>query len=112
MSFEEQYNQLIAKWGKTERKGKANPYTSHNGHMFSFIDKKQEYLAIRLGKEEQTAFMEKYKTGPVIQYNSTMRGYVEVPKEMFADYEVVKIWLDKSWEYINSLEPQPSKKKK
>ena len=39
MTFEEKYNELIAKWGKTERKGKANPYTSHNGHMFTFIDK-------------------------------------------------------------------------
>ena len=110
--MEEEYTAIINKWGKVQRKGKNNPYTSHNGHMFTFLDKKGELMAIRLGKEEQAFFMEKYGTGPVIQYNSTMRGYVEIPKSMFEDYKELEPWLNKSWEYINSLDPKPTTKKK
>ena len=35
----EQYTRIVDGVGGLEVKGKANPYTSVNGHMFSFIDK-------------------------------------------------------------------------
>jgi hypothetical protein len=31
------YDKLIATMPEIERKGAANPYTSHNGHMFSLL---------------------------------------------------------------------------
>lgn len=110
--MEEAYTKYIQEWGKVERRGKNNPYTSLNGHMFIFIDKKNEYLAIRLSAEDQKAFVEEFKTGPVIQYNSVMRGYVEVPKALFKQKSEVFKWLDKSHAYISSLKPKPTATKK
>jgi hypothetical protein len=46
----ELYNKLIAKCPGIERKGKNNPYTSVNGHMFSLINKDGE-LGMRFSKE-------------------------------------------------------------
>ena len=110
---EEEYTKHIETWGKVERKGKNNPYTAYNGHMFTFFAKnKGDYLAVRLSKEDQAAFVEEFNTEPVIQYNSVMNGYVEVPEAIGQDYDQLKQWLDKSFEFICSLEPKPSKKKK
>lgn len=110
--MEDQYTAYIQEWGKVERKGKKIPYTSHNGHMFTFLDTANGYLAVRLSKEEKAAFNEKHNQGDVIQHNSVMNGYVEIPKEMFADKKAVFEMLDQSFAFVSSLEPKPSKKKK
>ena len=110
--MEDQYTDYIKEWGKVERKGKNNPYTSHNGHMFSFIDKKNEYLAVRLSAEEKSAFNKKHNMSDVIQHNSVMNGYVQIPKEMFSDKKAVFEMLDMSFAFVNTLKPKPSKKKK
>lgn len=110
--MEDLYTKHIETWGKVERKGKKNPYTSHNGHMFTFFDTKENYMAVRLSKEEQEAYFEATGTGPVIQYNSEMRGYIRLTDEIFEDYQKVESWLEKSWKYINSLKPKPSTKRK
>lgn len=110
--IEEKYTDYIKEWGKVERKGKNNPYTSLNGHMFSFVDKKNEYLAVRLSKEGKASFNEQHNMGDVIQYNSVMNGYVQIPDEMFADKKAVFKMLDQSYDFVASLKPKPSKKKK
>jgi len=33
------YDKLVAKCDRFDRKGKTGPYTSANGHMFSFLNK-------------------------------------------------------------------------
>lgn len=109
--MEVDYTALIQKWGKAERKGKNNPYTSHNGRMFSFIDKKESYMALRFSPEVQKELMQKFKTGPVIQYNSVMRGYVQIPSKIFKNETEMFQLLDKSLAYVSSLKPNPSKKK-
>ena len=48
----ERYEAAIAASERVERKGKANPYTSANGHMFSQINKDYQ-LGIRLPKALQ-----------------------------------------------------------
>ena len=110
--MEVQYTAYIQEWGKVERKGKKNPYTSHNGHMFTFLDTTNGYLAVRLSKEGKAAFNEKHKQGDVIQHNSVMNGYVQIPAEMFANKKAVFEMLDQSFTFVSSLEPKPSKKKK
>lgn len=110
--MEELYTQYIKEWGKVERKGKKNPYTSLNGHMFSFIDQTNEYLAVRLSKEGKQAYNDKYNLGDVIQHNSVMNGYVEIPKDKFQDKEFVFKMLNESYDFVSSLKPKPSKKKK
>lgn len=110
--MEQLYTRYIQEWGKVERKGKKNPYTSLNGHMFSFIDRENEYLAVRLSKEGKATYNKENNLGDVIQYNSVMNGYVEIPKKIFAGKKAVFKLLDKSFEFVASLKPKPSKKKK
>lgn len=105
------YGALVATKPDFKIKGKASAYTSLNGHMFSFVTKEGD-LAIRLGKAAQAAFMEKHGTGPVIQYGSTMRGYVEVPPRMLKDMDGLSDLFQESIDYIRSLEPKPTTRKK
>ncbi len=47
----------------------------------------------------------------MIQYNSVMRGYVEVPDDLFADTKKMVGWFDQAYEWIGTLEPKATKKK-
>ncbi len=60
------YEKLVATNPSVERKGAMVPYTSLNGHMFSYLTKEGK-LALRLPPGELEAFLKKYKT-------SVMRG--------------------------------------
>ena len=82
----ELYERLIATHPDIERKGKTNPYTSCNGHMFSHLSK-EGAMGLRMSDEDREAFIEKYDAGPYIQYGATMRGYVQVPDDLLADTE-------------------------
>lgn len=110
--MEYQYTAYIQEWGKVERKGKKNPYTSFNEHMFTFLDTKNEYLAVRLSAEGKKTFNEINDQGDVIQYNSVMNRCVEVPKEIFDNKEELFKMSDQSFEFVYSLKPKPTKKKK
>lgn len=101
----ELYDKLLAEFPEIDRKGKNMLYTSHNGHMFTYYSKEAE-LGIRLSKEDKKEFEEKYKTGPFIQYNSVMRGYVSIPQELLEDTKELKRYLELSYAYINTLEPK------
>jgi len=68
-----------------EVKGAKNPYTSRNGHMFSFLDA-QGTMALRLSPEMEAEFRMSYDSGPVVQYGRTMRGYSSVPSENTIPY--------------------------
>jgi len=56
----ELYEKLVATRQSVERKGATVPYTSHNGHMFSYLSKDGK-LALRLPAEARAAFLKKYK---------------------------------------------------
>jgi hypothetical protein len=101
----EKYEAAVALHSEIERKGKANPSTSHNGHMFSFLDK-EGVLGIRLSKENREAFEEEYKTGPFIQYNAVMNGYVTIPQEVLDNAELTKHYLNLGLEFVSSLKPK------
>src|SRR5580692_5690395 len=49
------YDKLLAINPKIERKGAANPYTSLNGHMFTYLDPSGT-LALRLPEKEREEF--------------------------------------------------------
>jgi hypothetical protein len=90
-------------------KGAKNPYTSRNGHMFSFLDQ-DGVMAIRLSDDVRDEFMAAYDSGPVMQYGSVMRGYVSVPSSLLEDNEEAAAWLSRSYEWIGTLPPKPTKK--
>lgn len=107
----ELYDKLIAGIPDLKRKGKANPYTSLNGHMFSFLDKEGK-LSIRFSAEDQEAFIKKHKAELSIQYGAVMRGYVVIPEKMMKNVKTLSGYFKKSYEYISSLKPKPTTKKK
>lgn len=105
----ERFRAVVEASGYGDVKGAKNPYTSHNGHMFSFLDA-QGSMALHLSKELEAEFRSQYESGPVMQYNSTMRGYSSVPPELLADAEALQEWFNRAWEWIGTLEPKPTKK--
>jgi hypothetical protein len=93
----------------SEVKGAKNPYTSRNGHMFSFLDG-DGTMALRLSDELTKEFRSTYESGDVIQYGATMRGYSSVPAELLAETKALARWFDRSWDWIGTLPPKPTKK--
>ena len=105
-----QYRAVIeASGGEAEVKGAKNPYTSRNGHMFSFLTP-DGTMALRLSEELGQQFQAEYESGPVMQYGSVMRGYVSVPPELLADAATLAPWFDRARDWIGSLPPKPTKK--
>ena len=90
-------------------KGAKNPYTSRNGHMYSFLDATGS-MALRLSDELWEDFVARYDSGPVTQYGSTMRGYVAVPDDLLRATSDIAQWFDKSYRWIGTLEPKATKK--
>ena len=90
-------------------KGAKNPYTSLNGHMTSFLDA-DGIMAIRLSDDLTDEFRAAYDSGDVHQYGATMRGYSSVQANLLADTAAIADWFDRSWTWIGSLEPKPTKK--
>ncbi|MDJ0959524.1 MAG: hypothetical protein QNJ88_02620 [Acidimicrobiia bacterium] len=90
-------------------KGAKNPYTSRNGHMFSFLDR-EGAMALRLSDELRDEFLEDHESEPVMQYNSVMRGYVWIPAELFTDTAAAGDWFAKSYDWIGTLPPKATKK--
>jgi hypothetical protein len=90
-------------------KGAKNPYTSRNGHMFSFLDAAGT-MALRLSDELREDFLTRYDSGPVMQHGSVMRGYVAVPDELLHNTDELAGWFDKSHDWIGTLQPKPTRK--
>jgi TfoX/Sxy family transcriptional regulator of competence genes len=105
------YEKLVATNPTIERKGATVPYTSVNGHMFSFLTKTGT-LALRLPAAERDAFLKKYKTKLSEQYGVILKEYVEVPDALLKKTQELKKFFDLSYAYVGSLKPKPTKRKK
>ena len=105
----EAYEMVVAGNPAVARKGAKNPYTSRNGHMFSFLDAEGQ-MALRLSMEDGERFTSEYESGPVIAYGSVMRGYVSVPADLLKMPEDLQPWFDLSHDWIGTLKPKPTKK--
>ena len=103
------YDRLVATNPKVERKGATVPYTSLNGHMFSYLGKTGE-LALRLPPEELEAFQAKYKTKLCELYGVVQKEYVMVPDTLLAKTRELKRYFDLSYTYVGSLKPKPARK--
>jgi hypothetical protein len=107
----ELYKKLVEATPNIELKGKNMLYTSHNGHMHSFVAK-EGYLAIRFSEEEKEAFILKYDSEPAISYGAVMRGYAVIPDALLAKIDELAPYLEMSLAYIKTLKPKPTTKKK
>ncbi len=99
------YDKLVATNPNVERKGDTVPYTSLNGHMFSYINTDGS-VVLRLSKEDQEAFVEKYKTGPVMSYGVIKKDWVNVPDSLLQNTKELKKYFDKSYKYTGTLKPK------
>jgi hypothetical protein len=102
------YEKLIATNPKIKRKGAANPYTSLNGHMFTYLDPSGS-LAIRLPQDEREKFLTKYKTTLFEANGRVMKEYVTVPDRLLRNTNELRLYLDLSYEYSSSLRPKPTR---
>jgi hypothetical protein len=108
----EKYQAVVeASSGDAVVKGAKSAYTSRNGHMFSFLDSEGS-MAIRLPDVLVEEFRSTYDSGPVIQYESVMRGYTSVPAELLANAQELVVWFDRSCEWIGTLAAKPTKRKR
>jgi hypothetical protein len=105
------YEKLIATNPKIELKGAANPYTSHNGHMFTFQDSSGA-VGIRLPEKEKEEFLKKYQAHLIVSYGVVKKDYVEVPGELLKKTSELKPYLNISLDYVKSLRPKPTTKNK
>ena len=104
----ELYEKLVGTNPEVERKGAAMPYTSVNGHMFSFLTKTGT-LALRLPTEERAMFLKKYKTRLCEQHGKVLEEYVEVPNGLLKRTPQLKNYFDLSYAYVATLKPKATK---
>jgi hypothetical protein len=105
------YEKLVATNPKVELQGATVPYTSLNGHMFSYLSKEGK-LELRLPAAEREAFLKKYKAKLCEAYGRVQDEYVEVPDALLSSTKELKKFFDSSYEYAASLKPKPTSKKK
>jgi hypothetical protein len=103
------YDQLVKTNPNLVRKGKTMPYTSVNGHMFSFLTKKG-VLALRLPKDLRGDFLKEFKTELCVQHGRVMKEYAVVPDVLLHETKKMKKYFDLSYVYVSSLKPKPTKK--
>lgn len=103
------YDQLVASHPNAQRRGDTVPYTSLNGHMYSYISK-DGFLALRLGQEDRRAFLEKYNTTLVYSYGIIQKEYVTVPDSLLQDTGQIMPYFEKSYQYAALLKPKPTAK--
>jgi ABC-type transporter MlaC component len=104
------YEKLVATNPEVERKGAANPYTSMNGHMFTYLNPLGT-LALRLPPDEREKFLKKYNTTLFEAYGAVMKEYVTVPDSLLKKTKELKKYFDMSYGYVRTLKPKPTKKK-
>ncbi len=101
----ELYEKLIATNPNIERKGAVHPYTSLNGHMFTYLDQTGT-MAIRLPEDQLEPFLKKYKTMLFVSYGVVKKGLVTVPDALLQNTKELKKYLETSFEYAKKLKPK------
>jgi hypothetical protein len=103
------YDNLISTIPGIYRKGDTIPYTSLNGHMFSYLGKDGNF-ALRLPKETLSEFLTKYNTKLQEAYGIVQKEYAVVPDTLFGNTKELKKYFSLSYQYVKSLKPKPTTK--
>jgi hypothetical protein len=104
------YEKLVATNPLVERKGATVPYTSLNGHMFSYLSKEGK-LALRLPPGDRDSFLKKYNAKLCKAYGVVQPEYVEVPDALLTATAELKKFFDISFAYVSAMKPKPTAKK-
>jgi hypothetical protein len=98
------YERLLAT-SRVDLKGATMPYTSRNGHMFSFLDPSGT-MALRLAADARVSFLDRYQTTIAEQHGRTMKEFVLVPGVLLEQTEELLGWFVQSQEWIGTLRPR------
>jgi hypothetical protein len=99
------YEALIKSVPQIERKGAVHPYTSLNGHMFTYLDQTGT-LGLRLPADALAAFLKKYKTTLFRSYGVVKKDWATVPASLLKNTRELKKYLEASYEYVKTLKPK------
>ena len=105
------YEKLVSTLPNVKRKGATVPYTSINGHMFSYLSKTGT-LALRLPEDARELFLKKYKATLCKQYGVVQKEYVEVPDALLKKTSELKEYFALGFAYVGTLKPKPTTRKK
>src|ERR1700730_10639427 len=106
----ELYEKLVGTTPNLQRKGATHPYTSLNGHMFSYLHPSGS-LALRLPKDEREKFLKKYETTLFEAYGVVQKEYVTVPDALLKNTKELQKYFELSWQYVQTLKPKATKKR-
>jgi hypothetical protein len=104
------YEAVVAMVPGVERKGAAMPYTSMNGHMFSFVTGDGD-VALRLPSPAREAFLAEHATRLCEQHGVVMKEYVVVPAALLARSAQLAAHFRASHAYVASLAPKATTRK-
>lgn len=99
------YRKLIATNPAITMKGVTMPYTSINGHMFTFLS--GSGVGIRLPEKEREEFLKKYQATLYHTQGTVLKEYVTVPGTLLKKTKELKQYLDLSHQYTGTLKPKP-----
>ncbi len=105
------YEGLVATLPGVERKGASLPYTSLNGHMFSYLDAAGT-VALRLAEGDREAFIERHDARLQVAHGAVQREYVAVPAALLAETETLAPWFAASHAYVAGLTPKPTARRR
>jgi hypothetical protein len=105
------YNKLVATCPGATVKGDTVPYTSLNGHMYSFLSKQDE-MTLKLPADEKEKFIAKYKTRLAQNYGVIQKEYVVVPDILLEKTGELKKYFNISFNYVSALKPKATAKSK
>ncbi len=101
----QRYDDLIAANPRITRSGASMPYTSVDGHMFSFLDPSGR-MSLRLSPDDRTAFMDRYDAVLSEQHGRVMKEYVVVPDALLQEVRDLSDWLMRSYRWVSGLRPK------
>jgi len=103
----ELYERVVAAIDAVERKGATMPYTSRNGHMFSFLDPTGS-MALRLSADDRAEFLSTYASTLAEQHGRVMQEFVVVPDDLLERTDELAGWFARSHDWIGTLKPKPT----
>ena len=69
-------------------------------------------MALRLPKEEREKFVAMYSTTLFEAYGVVQKEYVAVPDSLLDNTSELEPWFEASYQYIKTLKPKPTARKK
>lgn len=100
-----QYLAVVRMVPDARLRGATIPYTTCNGHMYSFLDQRG-LMGLRLPASLRDEFVVTFQTDLATQCGAFLREYVEVPATLLPDTEELYDWFLESHRWVGTLEPR------